>query len=279
MTRRRRRPQGDDLRWMLKNPDRVDDAPLGDTLRNQDGQIVGMIIAVPRSYRLGDRQLRGLAAGQFYIDSAARMQGFFMLRRFFKMPHADFWFANSCNRQSGALWAKCGAIQVPESDVEYLYPFRFQPLIEELSERKKWPKPVGTLFKSLGPFANLLSSLRIPRNRFNIERTTDLEKLAALADRNRQPELLQPSCALKRLKWQYGDPPPLAAEGTGNSLHIFTGNDGQEGWFALTYGRRGGRGQIRNAALLDVVWPETRFSFVEVLAAIIAVLRGRSPIC
>jgi hypothetical protein len=267
------RPQGDDLRWMLANPDRPSNAPLGDTLRGHDGQIVGMIIAVPRLYRLRDRRLIGLAAGDFYIDAAARVQGFFMLRRFFKMPHADFWFANSCNRQSGPLWAKCGAMLVPESDVEYLYPFRFEPLVEEVAWRKQWPRPLGTLLKSFGSGANLIASLRIPKNCFRIERATDLEKLAGIAERNRNPDLLQPSRAPEQLGWQYGNPPPVATEGEGKILYSFTGNAGEEGWFALSYDRRGINNQIRNARLVDVVWPEKRIPFVTVLSAIIAVAR------
>jgi hypothetical protein len=267
------RPLGDDLNWMLANPDRPSDAPLGDTLRGPDGQIAGMIIAVPRLYRLGDRKMIGLAAGDFYIDAVARMQGFFMLRRFFKMPHGDFWFANSCNRQSGPLWAKCGATLVPESDVEYLYPFRFGPLVEELAGRKQWPKPFGTLLKSLGSGANFIGSLRIPKNYFKVERAMDLEKLANIAERNRNPDLLQPSRAPEQLSWQYGNPPPVATEGEGKILYSFTGDAGQEGWFALLHDRRGINNQIRSARLLDVVWPEKRIPFVNVLPAIIAVAR------
>src|SRR5271166_5651364 len=162
------RPQGDDLQWMTCNPDYLPEMPFGETLRAADGKIAGMILAVPRLYRLRDKTLVGLAAGDFFVDAAARMQGFFMLRRYFKLRHGDFWFANSCNRQSGPLWAKCGAILVPESDVEYLYPFKFGPLAEELSIRKQWPGAIKSLLGSLGPGADIIASLRIPGNRFQL---------------------------------------------------------------------------------------------------------------
>ena len=98
---------------MTCNPDHRPEMPFGETLRTPDGKIAGMILAVPRLYLLGDKTLLGLAAGDFFIDAAARMQGFFMLRRYFKLSHGDFWFANSCNRQSGPLWAKCGCSWCP----------------------------------------------------------------------------------------------------------------------------------------------------------------------
>ena len=130
------RPAGDDLRWMLANPDLRADLPLGLSLMSPDGKLAGMILSVPRLYLLGDQRLLGLAAGDFFVDSSARMQGFFMLRRFLGLAGADFWYANSCNRQSGPLWAKCGAAMVPESDVEYLLPIRLGPLAQELAVRR-----------------------------------------------------------------------------------------------------------------------------------------------
>src|SRR5271166_2033459 len=131
------RPNSDNLKWMLRNPYRKEGVTLGETLRDPDGKILGMIIAVPRMYRLGSQRLIGLAAGHFFIDASARMQGFFMLRRFLGTQGFDFLFANSCNRQSGPLWAKCGAVMVPESEVEYLLPFKLGPLAEEWALRKK----------------------------------------------------------------------------------------------------------------------------------------------
>ena len=47
------RPAGDDLRWMLANPDLRADLPLGVSLLSPDGKLAGMILSVPRLYRLG----------------------------------------------------------------------------------------------------------------------------------------------------------------------------------------------------------------------------------
>ncbi len=52
---------GDDLNWLPKNPDCREEIPLGEMLRAPDGTLLGVILAVPRSYRLGDQQLLGLA--------------------------------------------------------------------------------------------------------------------------------------------------------------------------------------------------------------------------
>ena len=79
-------PSNDDLRWLLTNPHRREDLPLGDTLRDAEGRIFGMIVHVPRVYRLDSRRLLGACGGHWFVDSSAQMQGFFMLRRFFAHP-------------------------------------------------------------------------------------------------------------------------------------------------------------------------------------------------
>ncbi len=186
------RPSTHDLRWLLVNPDRRDGIPLGETIREEDGKIAGMILSLPRMYRLGAKWLLGLAAGDFYVDASVRMQGFFMLRRFLATPGVEFCYANSCNRQSAPLWAKCGGVQVPESDVEYLFPFNLGPIAEELVIRKEWPKAVRGVVRAVGPLASLVGAPRIPANRFALEPCVDAERLAAIAERNRNPEFLQP---------------------------------------------------------------------------------------
>ena len=113
-----------------------------------------------------------------------------MLRRFLGLAGADFWYANSCNRQSGPLWAKCGAAMVPESDVEYLLPIRLGPLAQELAARKGWPRAVGSMLRRLwDPRLRRCSTRQRPNRRFNVEYCVDLEQLADLAERNRDPAL------------------------------------------------------------------------------------------
>ena len=58
------RPGEDDLRWLLRNPHLRPGLNHGETLRGPEGKILGMILAVPRMYLLGDQRLLGLAAGQ-----------------------------------------------------------------------------------------------------------------------------------------------------------------------------------------------------------------------
>ena len=145
------RPSGDNLRWLLKNPHLNPGLTLGDTLRTSDGKILGMILAVPRLYRLGDRRLLGLAAGNFFVDASARMQGFFLLRRFLstQQPTSGMRIPATASR------GRCGpnaCLMVPESDIEYLFPFRLRPLVHELGIRKQWPRALAGSCVLRGPW-------------------------------------------------------------------------------------------------------------------------------
>ena len=272
------RASQDDLRWLLHNPHLRPDLSHGETLRGPEGRILGMILAVPRMYLLGDQRLLGLAAGNFYVDASVRLQGFFMLRRFLATQGVEFCYANSCNRQSAPLWAKCGAALVAESDVEYLFPFNLGPLAEELAIRKEWPTASHRILRTLGPLANLFAAPRCPVNQFRLEGCVDVERLAAIAARNRNPQWLQPERSVPYLRWCYG---PLLDSG-GNAgpvdqvIYRFADQEGLEGWFALMFDLRGRNRQIRTARLVDIVWPNQRLSFTDLLPAVIAAARPRS---
>jgi hypothetical protein len=199
-----------------------------------------------------------------------------MLRRFLGLTGADFWYANSCNRQSGPLWAKCGAVMVPESDVEYLLPIRLGPLAEELAARKGWPRAVGSMLRALGPAAAPLLTRRAGKRRFVVDYSVDLDRLAGIAARNRNPALLQPDRSAAYLDWVYGSLP--AAPSSGQAQQVFAFRDaagaGLEGWFSIRFDRRGQFEQIRTARLVDAVWPEERMSFTDVLPAILDVAKA-----
>ena len=119
----------------------------------------------------------------------------------------------------------------------------------------------------------MIASLRIPGNRYQVEYCADLEKLAQLAARCRNPKLLQPERSVAHLKWQYGEPSGAPQDGQTKSIYTFNDRAGNEGWFALGFDRRGREDQIRTARLMDAVWPEERLSFTELLPAVIAAAR------
>lgn len=271
------RPAGDNLRWLLANPHQSPDLPLGLMLSTTEGKMAGMILSVPRLYWLGEERLLGLAAGDFFVDSSARLQGFFLLRRFLATGGVAFWYANSCNRQSGPLWAKCGAAMVPESDVEYLLPIRHGPLAEELVLRKNWPAAIGTILGRLGPLADLVVGPRTSRH-FKVEYCTDLDRLAAIAGRCRDPKYLQPDRSEPYLTWLYGSLPAVATSDQTKTLHTFRTAAGLEGWFAVQHDRRGHREQIRTTRLVDVVWPSDQLAFTDILPAILEVALPRSDL-
>jgi hypothetical protein len=269
---------GDDLRWLTRNPDRREGIPLGETLRAPDGTLVGMILSVPRVYRLGDQQLLGLAAGNFFVDRSARLQGFFMIRRFLSCQGVDFWFANSCNAQSGPLWAKCAAAQTPESDVEYLLPIRLGPLLQEVALRRSWPRAAVSLLGVLGPLATPLIAARRPRHGFRFERSTDWDRLAAIAERNRNPDLLEPARTAPSLQWAYGEVADESAGASFTPVYQFADGRGREGWFSLRFDRRGRNQQIRSTRLVDITWPYQHMNFLDVLPVVVEIAASRSDV-
>ena len=168
---------------------------------------------------------------------------------------------------------------VPESEVEYLLPFRLGPLAEELAIRKAWHPAVARAFKAAGPLATLVAGPRLPKNRLKVEPTKDIERLAEVAERNLNPALLQPERSAPYLKWVYGDwleSPDL--NGEGGAIYRFTSSTGHEGWFSLIFAHRGHHDQIRAARVNDVVWPFEHMAFTDVVPAIAEAARDRADL-
>jgi hypothetical protein len=207
------------------------------------------------------------------------MQGFFMLRRFLATKGFDFVYANSCNRLSAPLWAKCGALMVPESEVEYILPFNLGPLAQELAIRKGWPPALARALRAAGPLATLIAGPRLPKNQLRVEPSKDVERMAEIAERNRNPAFLQPERSTSYLKWTYGswlESPDFKEDGV--VIYHFSSPSGHEGWFSLIYARRGHHDQIRAARLNDVVWPHEHMAFADVIPAIADTARRRTDL-
>ena len=198
-----------------------------------------------------------------------------MLRRFLNTPGFDFVYANSCNAQSGALWAKCGGLMVPESDVEYLLPITLGPLAEEWAIRRGWSMGLARALRTAGAPMNLITRMRLPATRLKVDYCVDFERLAAIAERCLNPRFLQAEHSVPYLKWVYGGiSSSLKLKDNERAIFRFTNPAGAEGWFSVYFSPRGRHGQIRSVRLLDVVWPDEQMSFADVLGALVAVAKS-----
>jgi hypothetical protein len=137
---------------------------------------------------------------------------------------------------------------------------------------------VGRALRALGPLATLAAAPRLRRGPFRVEYTIDFDKMSSLSDRWRRPGLLQPDRSVLYLRWLYGSLPASLDPDQRTAVYAFGDGNGREGWFAISFDRRGRDEQIRCARLMDVVWPQERTPFTEVLPAIAEAARPRADV-
>jgi hypothetical protein len=242
------------VRWrLLENPAHFAD-DLGQCLRSTTGTIVGVNLSIPCWFRLGDQRLRGVGGGSFFVETRARMQGFFLFRRFLKTAGADFVFATTCNASAGALWQKLGGRAVPDSDCRWALILHAAPMAEELALRKGAGKAAAALSRMAGHLAAPLFAPGKGQPRVSLRPCRDWDRLASLAARNRDPSVLTCERSAPHLAWRYEQSP--ASER--HQVYEFAEPGGSSGWLAV--GRQpnsGVRKQIRNYTVLDVVRPRT----------------------
>ena len=137
------------------------------------------------------------------------------------------------------------------------------------------------LVESAGPLATLFGRPRLPKNRLRLDPCKDLDRLAEIAERDRDPAFLQPERSVPYLKWVYGSwvDAPGSGETGDVAVYRFATPAGHEGWFSIGYSLRGGRKQIRAARLNDVVWPVEHMPFTDVIPAIVEVVKPRATSC
>jgi hypothetical protein len=253
------------LHWrLMDNPARFSD-DLGQCLRSAGGGLVGVNLMIPSWFRFGDQRLRGLCGGSFFVEPAARMQGFFLFRRFLKTNGADFVFATTCNASAGALWKKLGAKEVPDSDCRWTLILNGAPIAEELALRKGAGRAVAAMSRMAGRLAKPLLAPGKGRQRVSFRPCRDWDRLASLAAQNRDPCLLACERSAAHLAWRYEQSP--APEG--HHVYEFAEQGSNVGWLAV--GRKpnsGLRRQIRNFAILDIVRPRMAGTGASLLGAL-----------
>lgn len=245
------------------------DIPFGLKLSKDDNIICGSLLFFPQTYRHQQRTWRALGSGSFFVDPDARMQGFFMFRKYLATKNVDFYFGNTCNSNSIVLWQNCKGVVVPNSDVEYLILLKPAAVFEELVLRKNkpWLRPVARIG---GHLAGCLTHWR--RNAgLQIEPAKNHEQLAEIALTACPDQCMTADRSVAYLKWHYPTLSP-SADAMTSRIYVFSDKQGHQGWFAIDTSQRGIRQQIHAARLMDVVWPREHVNIKQVLHAVTSVL-------
>src|SRR5262245_22918040 len=164
------------LHWrLLDNPARISE--LGLCLRSSEGMLLGILQYFPSWFVLGDQRWLGLGSGGFYVAPSARIQGFFMFRRYLRTPGVDFVFATTCNAASGQLFEKHGGEPVPGAHESFSLLLHAAAVAEEYALRGHARGVPPALARVAGHLATPLLRLGRRRAQIAFRTTTDWDRL------------------------------------------------------------------------------------------------------
>jgi hypothetical protein len=259
------------LKWLLlENPVTMEGSQLGYCVRDPLGVIRGLILTFPAAFLCGDQRLLGLCSGSFFVEPAARSLGFYLFRKYLASQGCSFFFATTCNAQSGALWKNLRGCAIPNSEMEYVLPLRLDRVIPAFIAERTSSGVASGIARICGLAANpILRLLARHSSELTIVPCEDWEKLSELSRRHRSVNCATSDRTPEFLRWRYGPTSPLYPCG----VYLFRDKQGSEGWFSLAKMLRAGKGQIRGSVLLDAVWPRAEMSFRSIFQQIICVAR------
>ena len=262
------------LRWLfVENPLAAPTSQHGLCICDASGVIRGLLLSFPHAFLAGDQRLVGLGSGGYFVEPQARTTGFYLFKRHLSAPDYSFFFSTTCNFNSGALWRTLGGRAVPNSDMEYIVPFKLEVLLPALLAKKTSSVSAANIARVAGRWANRVFRPRTRNStKLRIEPCRDWEKLAALFRRHRDADVMTTDRSAVFLQWRYG----WNAPNQPFDIRMFRDTRGHEGWFALGSVTRGRQGQIRGCVLLDAVWPRETMSFETILPAILQVAASRA---
>jgi hypothetical protein len=262
------------LRWfLLENPARDPQIPLGCGLRSPQGELVGCILYVPQTFRFQQLTLLIVGSSCFYVDERYRGSGGLIFLRFSELGRKWPLFGNSANTDAAKLWKARGAVPIPYSDHELFGVLRWRGVIEEGLSRRGVPKILARMIG--GPAALFAPAFR--RLKLEAGRPEDLVLLASaeqvmqLPIHDSAPELTA-NRDLPYIRWRY-----FSGRDATAAVFAFRNKQVESGVLVTVNQRpRGYRGQIRTLNVLDIYPPVTP----EVCASITAALveRYRSAI-
>ncbi len=267
-----------DLRWfLLENPARDRQMPLGCGLRSHQGELVGCILCAPQTFRFQQQTLLIVGSSCFYVDKRYRGSGGLIFLRFSALGRKWPLFGNSANADAAKLWKARGAVPIPYSDHELFGVLRWSGVIEEGLSRRSAPKTLARMIG--GPAALCLRAFRCLK--LEARRPEDLVPLASaeqvmqLPIHGPAPELTEKLTAnrdLPYIRWRY-----FSGRDATVAVFAFRNKQVESGVLVTVNQRpRGYRGQVRTLNVLDIYPPVTP----EVCASIAAALveRYRSAI-
>lgn len=257
------------LRWLLlENPSNLDFPHHGYCVRDDSGGIRGVLLSFPSTFLAGDQRILGLCSGSFFVDPEVRTGGFYLFRKYLNAEPYSFFFSNTCNRHSSALWEKSGARAVPNSEREFIIPIRHEVILQALLDRRfsgrTRSRALDAAVNAVGRCGNAIPKFLGQSNTLRVEACRDWEKLASLSDRLRSRALITAERSAAFLEWRYGSSSPNHAA----EIYVFADGRGNEGWFALGNKMLGPAGQISACVVLDAVWPRGAMSYGQLLPAI-----------
>jgi hypothetical protein len=254
------------LRWfLLENPARIPDVPLGYGLRAPDGRLVGCILCAPQKFHYEGRDVVLMGSSCFYVDEQFRGRGGLIFLKFSELAREWTLFGNSANADAAQLWKARGATPIPFSDHELFGVIHWSPILEEVLYRKAGRRgPWKLAGKLASPFTAVLARLKLMCDGSeSLSQLTSAEDVLALPI-HQAPAALTAARNLPYLRWRY-------FSGRDSTVAVFAFRSrGVENPVLVTVNRRprGYRQQINTLNLLDI-YPEVT---LEVCVSIVGAL-------
>src|SRR5258708_27795252 len=260
------------LRWLLiENPVVTDGAPHGYCIRDHSGLIRGLTLSFPAAFLVSEQRLLGLGSGSFFVEPQARTLGYYLFRKYLRSPGYSFFFATTCNDNSGPLWRNLGGCAVPNSETEHILPLRLDVMLPALVSVKTSSGVASAMARIFGRCANpVLQLLARQSSELTIEPSHDSQKLSELFHRHRIADWITSDRSPEFLQWRYGQSSPHHP----CAIYLFRDSRGTEGWFVLGNMLRGRQGQIRGTVLLDAIWPREKMTFRDIFPEILRFVAG-----
>ena len=240
------------LQWfLLENPARGNDMPLGWGMRSSAGDLVGCILCAPQTFRFRESVFTVMGSSSFYVDSVHRGAGSLIFLRFSRMASRWALFGNSANALAASLWKARGAMPIPDSDHELFGVLHWSPLAEEILARKIGTSQLSRVAGIIAsPLAHVRYALKFKNPAASLTPLTSAEQVMDLCI-DQPSTKLTAARDLPYIRWRY-------FSGRDSTVALFSARSPQfegEVFVAVNKRPRGYRSQIRTLNLLDV-YPE-----------------------